>query len=161
MVNVAENKYAFKTGYGRYMSVNTAGELTGRAEAIGPRETWEPVFEDVCVCVCVCVCMCAPMHVCVCVCVCERERERESERDDSLLHSQGKVALSACNHRFVTVATSNRLMAISEKAKDKEILTVSQHNYRQPKIFAAQRFRQAQLPLYCRNMWWNKFSPMR
>ena len=54
VVNVAENKYAFKTGYGRYMSVNTAGELTGRAEAIGPRETWEPVFEEVCVCVCVC-----------------------------------------------------------------------------------------------------------
>ena len=50
VVNVAENKYAFKTGYGRYMSVNTAGELTGRAEAIGPRETWEPVFEEVCVC---------------------------------------------------------------------------------------------------------------
>jgi hypothetical protein len=48
VVNVAENKYAFKTGYGRYMSVNTAGELTGRAEAIGPRETWEPVFEEVC-----------------------------------------------------------------------------------------------------------------
>ena len=63
------------------------------------------------------------MCVCVCVCVCE------SERDDSLLHSQGKVALSACNHRFVTVATSNRLMAISEKAKEKEILTVSQYNY--------------------------------
>ena len=47
VVNVAENKFAFKTGYGRYMSVNTAGELTGRAEAIGPRETWEPVFEEV------------------------------------------------------------------------------------------------------------------
>ena len=47
VVNVAENKYAFKTGYGRYVSVNTAGELTGRAEAIGPRETWEPVFEEV------------------------------------------------------------------------------------------------------------------
>ena len=47
VVNVAENKYAFKTGYGRYVSVNTAGELTGKAEAIGPRETWEPVFEEV------------------------------------------------------------------------------------------------------------------
>ena len=56
VVNVTENKYAFKTGYGRYMSVNTAGELTGRAEAIGPRETWEPVFEEVCVCVCVTAC---------------------------------------------------------------------------------------------------------
>ena len=69
VVNVAENKYAFKTGYGRYMSVNTAGELTGRAEAIGPRETWEPVFEDVCVC------------VCVCVCVGEGGRGREGERE--------------------------------------------------------------------------------
>ena len=50
VVSVTENKYAFKTGYGRYISVNTAGELTGKAEAIGPRETWEPVFEDVSVC---------------------------------------------------------------------------------------------------------------
>ena len=41
------------------------------------------------------------------------------------LLTQGKVALSACNHRFVTVASNNRLMAISEKAKEKEILTVS------------------------------------
>ena len=57
VVNVTENKYAFKTGYGRYVSVNTAGELTGRAEAIGPRETWEPVFEEV------------------------REREREGRRE--------------------------------------------------------------------------------
>ena len=29
------------------MSVNAAGELVGRMEAIGPRETWEPVFEEV------------------------------------------------------------------------------------------------------------------
>jgi hypothetical protein len=57
----------------------------------------------------------------------EREREREGrrKREFYFLLSQGKVALSACNHRFVTVATSNRLMAISEKAKEKEILTVS------------------------------------
>ena len=38
---------------------------------------------------------------------------------------QGKVALCACNHRFVTVGTNERLMAVSEKAKEKEILTVS------------------------------------
>ena len=47
VVRVSETKVALKTGYGRYVSINTAGELTGRAEAIGPRETWEPVFEDV------------------------------------------------------------------------------------------------------------------
>ena len=63
----------------------------------------------------------------------KREKERERERERSLqchdlyisLYTQGKVALCACNHRFVTVATNNRLMAVSEKAKEKEILTVS------------------------------------
>ncbi len=38
---------ALKSAYGRYIGVNTAGELVGRAEAMGPRETWEPVFEEV------------------------------------------------------------------------------------------------------------------
>jgi len=47
VVRVSETKVAFKTGYGRYVSVNAAGELVGRMEAIGPRETWEPVFEEV------------------------------------------------------------------------------------------------------------------
>ena len=47
MVRVAENRIALKTGYGRYVSVNAAGEVVGRMEAIGPRETWEPVFEGV------------------------------------------------------------------------------------------------------------------
>ena len=47
VVRVAETKVAFKTAYGRYVSVNAAGELVGRMEAIGPRETWEPVFEEV------------------------------------------------------------------------------------------------------------------
>ena len=47
MVRVSENRIALKSGYNRYVSVNSAGELIGRMEAIGPRETWEPVFEDV------------------------------------------------------------------------------------------------------------------
>ena len=47
VVRVSDTKIALKTGYGRYVSVNAAGELVGRTEAIGPRETWEPVFEDV------------------------------------------------------------------------------------------------------------------
>ena len=68
------------------------------------------------------------LKMCVCVCVCWGGWEREGRRERESIffsHMQGKVALSACNHRFVTVATSNRLMAISEKAKEKEILTVS------------------------------------
>ena len=47
VVRVAETKVALKSGYGRYLGVNTAGELTGTAEAVGSRETWEPVFEEV------------------------------------------------------------------------------------------------------------------
>ncbi len=47
VVRVSENRIALKSGYNRYVSVNSAGELIGRMEAIGPRETWEPVFEDV------------------------------------------------------------------------------------------------------------------
>lgn len=47
VVHMSENKIALKTGYGLYVSVNSAGELTGQAEAIGLREMWDPVFEDV------------------------------------------------------------------------------------------------------------------
>ena len=39
--------------------------------------------------------------------------------------SQGKLALCACNHRFLTVTEDNKLMAVSEKAREKEMLTVS------------------------------------
>ena len=47
-VRLSETKVAFKSGYGRYLGVDSSGELVGQAEAVGPRETWEPVFEDVC-----------------------------------------------------------------------------------------------------------------
>lgn len=47
MVRCSETKIALKSAYGRYVGVNTSGELIGRAEAIGPREMWEPVFEEV------------------------------------------------------------------------------------------------------------------
>ena len=38
---------------------------------------------------------------------------------------QGKLALCACNHRFVTVTDKGKLMATSEKAREKEIFIVS------------------------------------
>lgn len=47
VVRCSETKIALKSAYGRYVGVNTSGELIGRAEAIGPREMWEPVFEEV------------------------------------------------------------------------------------------------------------------
>ena len=38
---------------------------------------------------------------------------------------QGRLALCACTHRFLTVAEDGRLLAASEKAQEREILTVS------------------------------------
>ena len=53
LVQLSENKIALKSGYGRYLGVNSAGEVIGKSEAVALREQWEPVFEDVSVCVCV------------------------------------------------------------------------------------------------------------
>jgi len=47
LVKVSDKKIAIKSGFGRYISCSTTGELVGRAEAIGPREVWEIVFESV------------------------------------------------------------------------------------------------------------------
>ena len=40
--------FTFLGSSGRYVSIDAGGELVGKAEAVGPREMWEPVFEDVC-----------------------------------------------------------------------------------------------------------------
>ncbi|XP_041379346.1 protein FRG1-like [Gigantopelta aegis] len=46
LVQLSENKIALKSGYGRYLGVNSAGEVIGKSEAVALREQWEPVFED-------------------------------------------------------------------------------------------------------------------
>ncbi|XP_078602736.1 protein FRG1-like [Branchiostoma floridae x Branchiostoma japonicum] len=43
---VSETKIALKSGYGKYLGVNSEGVVIGRADAIGPREQWEPVFQE-------------------------------------------------------------------------------------------------------------------
>ena len=51
IINVETFKFhhrmALNIGYDRYFSVNSAGELIGRVEAIRPREMLGPVFEQV------------------------------------------------------------------------------------------------------------------
>lgn len=42
---VNENKVAFKSGYGKYLSVDIHGNVTARADAIGVLQQWEPVFQ--------------------------------------------------------------------------------------------------------------------
>lgn len=40
-------RLALKSGYGKYLGVNSEGVVVGRSDAIGSREQWEPVFQDV------------------------------------------------------------------------------------------------------------------
>ena len=47
LVQLSENKVALKSGYGRYLGVNSAGEVIGKAEAVAAREQWEAIFEEV------------------------------------------------------------------------------------------------------------------
>lgn len=44
-VSINERKVAFKSGYGKYLRVEKDGVVTGRSDAIGAMEQWEPVFE--------------------------------------------------------------------------------------------------------------------
>ena len=46
MMKVAENKVAFKSGYGKYISINARGEVLARSDAVGPQEQIEVVIED-------------------------------------------------------------------------------------------------------------------
>ncbi|KAL3278812.1 hypothetical protein HHI36_016334 [Cryptolaemus montrouzieri] len=45
-VYINEKKVAFKSGYNKYLRVEKDGTVTGRSDAIGPMEQWEPVFQD-------------------------------------------------------------------------------------------------------------------
>lgn len=45
-VPVSDTKLALKSGYGKYLRVNADGRVTGRSDAIGTLEQWEPIFQD-------------------------------------------------------------------------------------------------------------------
>lgn len=45
-VVINERKIAFKSGYGKYLRVEKDGNVTGRSDAIGAMEQWEPVFQE-------------------------------------------------------------------------------------------------------------------
>uniref|UniRef100_A0A336K521 CSON000647 protein n=1 Tax=Culicoides sonorensis TaxID=179676 RepID=A0A336K521_CULSO len=40
------DKVSFKSGYGKYLKIEKNNTVTGRSDAIGPLEEFEPVFED-------------------------------------------------------------------------------------------------------------------
>lgn len=43
---INERKVSFKSGYDKYMKIEKDGIVTGRSEAVGSLEQWEPIFED-------------------------------------------------------------------------------------------------------------------
>ncbi|XP_063075470.1 protein FRG1 [Engraulis encrasicolus] len=45
-IKVSDSRIALKSGYGKYLGVNSEGMVVGRSDAIGSREQWEPVFQD-------------------------------------------------------------------------------------------------------------------
>ncbi|XP_059845282.1 protein FRG1 isoform X2 [Hypanus sabinus] len=45
-IKLSETRIALKSGYGKYMGINSDGVVIGRSDAIGSREQWEPVFQD-------------------------------------------------------------------------------------------------------------------
>ncbi|KAL6080773.1 hypothetical protein STEG23_016046, partial [Scotinomys teguina] len=45
-IKLSDSRIALKSGYGKYLGINSDGLVVGRSDAIGPREQWEPVFQD-------------------------------------------------------------------------------------------------------------------
>lgn len=43
---INDRKVSFKSGYGKYLKIEKDGMVTGRSEAVGSLEQWEPIFED-------------------------------------------------------------------------------------------------------------------
>ncbi|KAG7269446.1 hypothetical protein CRUP_032300, partial [Coryphaenoides rupestris] len=45
-IKLSDSRVALKSGYGKYLGINSEGLVVGRSDAIGAREQWEPVFQD-------------------------------------------------------------------------------------------------------------------
>ncbi|MEE6460752.1 hypothetical protein FKM82_001089 [Ascaphus truei] len=45
-IKLSDSRIALKSGYGKYVGINSDGLVIGRADAIGSREQWEPVFQN-------------------------------------------------------------------------------------------------------------------
>ncbi|XP_015788034.1 protein FRG1 [Tetranychus urticae] len=45
-IKISETHRAFKSGYDKYLSIDSNNRVVGRSDAIGQREQFEPVFQD-------------------------------------------------------------------------------------------------------------------
>lgn len=46
-IRINETLVGLKSGYNKYFGVQSDGKVIGRADAIGGREQWEPIFQEV------------------------------------------------------------------------------------------------------------------
>lgn len=44
-IRINDDKIAIKSGYGKYLGVEKDGAITGRSDAVGAHEQWEPIFQ--------------------------------------------------------------------------------------------------------------------
>ncbi|ODM95081.1 Protein FRG1 [Orchesella cincta] len=45
-IRINDDKIAIKSGYGKYLGVEKDGSITGRSDAVGAHEQWEPVINE-------------------------------------------------------------------------------------------------------------------
>uniref|UniRef100_A0A4W3IW92 Protein FRG1 n=1 Tax=Callorhinchus milii TaxID=7868 RepID=A0A4W3IW92_CALMI len=45
-IKLSDSRIALKSGYGKYLGINSDAVVIGRSDAIGSREQWEPVFQE-------------------------------------------------------------------------------------------------------------------
>ncbi|XP_039266974.2 protein FRG1-like [Styela clava] len=45
-IPLSDTKVAFKTGFDKYLGVEKNGKVVGISDAIGPKEQWEPIYQE-------------------------------------------------------------------------------------------------------------------
>ncbi|XP_063659353.1 protein FRG1-like isoform X1 [Pan troglodytes] len=46
-VKLSDSRITLKSGYGKYIGINSDELVVGHSDATGPREQWEPVFQNI------------------------------------------------------------------------------------------------------------------
>jgi protein FRG1 len=100
VIKTGDTKIVLKSGFDKYLSVDSRGRVAGRSDAIGSREQFEPIFQDV-----------GP--------------DQSLGYWKYFVLLQGKIALLGCNNCFISVNEDGKLVCSSQKAEEPNFVTVS------------------------------------